>query len=223
MGITKITSEEQYKQLIGAATVSVVLFSAEWAEQCRQIADVMLELAKQPDLGAIQFLDVPAEDLSEVSLHHQIDSVPTVLFFRAGTAIDRIDGVDVGALSSKARKYAGACAAAAVGSSNSTSSGNLEERLKQLINRSKVMIFMKGDRNTPRCGFSKQLIAIINDTGVEYDTFDILTDEAVRQGLKTFSNWPTYPQVYVNGELIGGLDIIKELLEGGELKETLSP
>lgn len=58
---------------------------------------------------------------------------------------------------------------------------------------------------------------------VEYDTFDILTDEAVRQGLKTFSNWPTYPQVYVNGELIGGLDIIKELLEGGELKETLSP
>uniref|UniRef100_A0A2M4AQ69 Putative glutaredoxin-related protein n=1 Tax=Anopheles triannulatus TaxID=58253 RepID=A0A2M4AQ69_9DIPT len=223
MGITKITSEEQYKQLIGAATVSVVLFSAEWAEQCRQIADVMLELAKQPDLGAIQFLDVPAEDLSEVSLHHQIDSVPTVLFFRAGTAIDRIDGVDVGALSSKARKYAGAAAAAAVGSSNSTSSGNLEERLKQLINRSKVMIFMKGDRNTPRCGFSKQLIAIINDTGVEYDTFDILTDEAVRQGLKTFSNWPTYPQVYVNGELIGGLDIIKELLEGGELKETLNP
>uniref|UniRef100_A0A2M4APD1 Putative glutaredoxin-related protein n=1 Tax=Anopheles triannulatus TaxID=58253 RepID=A0A2M4APD1_9DIPT len=223
MGITKISSEEQYKQLIGAATVSVVLFSAEWAEQCRQIADVMLELAKQPDLGAIQFLDVPAEDLSEVSLHHQIDSVPTVLFFRAGTAIDRIDGVDVGALSSKARKYAGASAAAAVGSSNSTSSGNLEERLKQLINRSKVMIFMKGDRNTPRCGFSKQLIAIINDTGVEYDTFDILTDEAVRQGLKTFSNWPTYPQVYVNGELIGGLDIIKELLEGGELKETLNP
>lgn len=58
---------------------------------------------------------------------------------------------------------------------------------------------------------------------VEYDTFDILTDEAVRQGLKTFSNWPTYPQVYVSGELIGGLDIIKELLEGGELKETLNP
>ncbi|XP_050088981.1 glutaredoxin 3 [Anopheles aquasalis] len=222
MGITKIASEEQYKQLIGAATVSVVLFSAEWAEQCRQISDVMQELAKQPELASVQFLDVPAEDLSEVSMHHQIDSVPTVLFFRAGTAIDRIDGVDVGALSSKVRKYAGA-SAAAVGSSNSTSSGNLEERLKQLINRSKVMIFMKGDRNTPRCGFSKQLIAIINDTGVEYDTFDILTDEAVRQGLKTFSNWPTYPQVYVSGELIGGLDIIKELLEGGELKETLSP
>uniref|UniRef100_A0A182NKV0 Thioredoxin domain-containing protein n=1 Tax=Anopheles dirus TaxID=7168 RepID=A0A182NKV0_9DIPT len=222
MAITKVSSEDQYKQLIGAATVSVVLFSAEWAEQCKQISDVMTELAKQAEFKALQFLDVPAEDLSEVSMRHQIDSVPTVLFFRAGTAVDRIDGVDVGTLTQKAKKYAGAPAAASVGATGGTGA-NLEERLKALISRSKVMIFMKGDRNTPRCGFSKQLIAIVNDTGVEYDTFDILTDEAVRQGLKTFSNWPTYPQVYVNGELIGGLDIIKELLEGGELKETLSP
>lgn len=218
MVITKVSTEEQYKQLIGAAGVSLVLFSAEWAEQCKQITDVMNELAKQPEFKAIQFLDVPAEDLSEVSLHHQIDSVPTVLFFRAGTALDRIDGVDVGSLTQKVKKYASAPASEL----SSSASANLEERLKALINRSKVMIFMKGDRNTPRCGFSKQMIAIVNDTGVEYDTFDILTDEAVRQGLKTFSNWPTYPQVYVNGELIGGLDIIKELLEGGELKETLN-
>uniref|UniRef100_A0A182QLC2 Thioredoxin domain-containing protein n=1 Tax=Anopheles farauti TaxID=69004 RepID=A0A182QLC2_9DIPT len=222
MTITKVSSEDQYKQLISAATVSVVLFSAEWAEQCKQISDVMTELAKQAEFKALQFIDVPAEDLSEVSMRHQIDSVPTVLFFRAGTALDRIDGVDVGTLTQKAKKYAGATSVESAGATGD-SGANLEERLKALINRSKVMIFMKGDRNTPRCGFSKQLIAIVSDTGVEYDTFDILTDEAVRQGLKTFSNWPTYPQVYVNGELIGGLDIIKELLEGGELKETLSP
>ncbi|XP_052891090.1 glutaredoxin 3 [Anopheles moucheti] len=220
MAITKVTSEEQYKQLIGASTVSVVLFSADWAEQCKQISDVMSELAKQTEFKALQFLDVPAEDLSELSMRHQIDSVPTVLFLRAGKAVDRIDGVDVGTLTQKAKQFAGT--SLALGSPGD-GANNLEERLKALINRSKVMIFMKGDRNTPRCGFSKQLIAIVNDTGVEYDTFDILTDEAVRQGLKTFSNWPTYPQVYVNGELIGGLDIIKELLEGGELKETLNP
>uniref|UniRef100_A0A182W0K3 Thioredoxin domain-containing protein n=1 Tax=Anopheles minimus TaxID=112268 RepID=A0A182W0K3_9DIPT len=221
MAITKVTSEEQYKQLIGDSKVSVVLFSADWAEQCKQISDVMNELAKQTEYKTLQFLDVPAEDLSELSMRHQIDSVPTVLFLRAGKAVDRIDGVDVGTLTQKAKKYAGTpIPSSASGDGGAT---NLEERLKALISRSKVMIFMKGDRNTPRCGFSKQLIAIVNDTGVEYDTFDILTDEAVRQGLKTLSNWPTYPQVYVNGELIGGLDIIKELLEGGELKETLSP
>ncbi|XP_053672035.1 glutaredoxin-3 [Anopheles nili] len=219
MVVLKVTSDDQYKQLIGAAAVSVVLFSAEWAEQCKQISDVMNELAKQSDFKSLQYLDVPAEDLSEISLHHQIDSVPTILFFRAGTAVDRIDGVDVGTLTQKVKKYAGATGLNATAGVAS----NIEVRLKELINVSKVMIFMKGDRNTPRCGFSKQLIAIINDTGVEYETFDILTDEAVRQGLKTFSNWPTYPQVYVNGELVGGLDIIKELLEGGELKETLNP
>lgn len=85
MSITKVTSEDQYKQLIGASKVSVVLFSAEWAEQCKQISDVMTELAKQAEFKSLQFLDVPAEDLSELSMRHQIDSVPTVLFLRAGT------------------------------------------------------------------------------------------------------------------------------------------
>lgn len=97
----------------------------------------------------------------------------------------------------------------------------LEERLKKLINRSELMIFMKGDRTVPRCGFSRQLIEILNETKLPYDTFDILNDEEVRQGLKTFSNWPTYPQVYAKGNLVGGLDIIKELKESGELLSAL--
>lgn len=217
MAVTSVTSVDQYNKLIGSSSVSVVLFSAEWADQCKQILAVMSEMAKQATFSGLQFLDVPAEDLSEVALKHQIDAVPTVIFFKAGSAVDRIDGVDIAALTAKCRKLAGA------GDSTEATSGNsLEDRLKALINRSNVMIFMKGDRNTPRCGFSKQLIGIINETGVQYDTFDILTDEEVRQGLKTYSDWPTYPQVYVKGELIGGLDIIKELLTGGELNATLT-
>lgn len=215
MAVTNVTSVDQYNKLIGSSTITVVLFSAEWADQCKQILSVMSEMAKQATFSGLQFLDVPAEDLSEVALKHQIDAVPTVIFFKAGTAVDRIDGVDIAALTTKCRKLAGS-------GPEAPAAATLEDRLKALINRSNVMIFMKGDRNTPRCGFSKQLIAIINETGVQYDTFDILTDEEVRQGLKTYSDWPTYPQVYVKGELIGGLDIIKELLTGGELNATLS-
>jgi len=74
-----------------------------------------------------------------------------------------------------------------------------------------------------RCGFSRTLIQIMNETKVDYETFDILQDEEVRQGLKTFSDWPTYPQVYVNGELQGGLDIIKEMQASGELLKVLNP
>ena len=89
------------------------------------------------------------------------------------------------------------------------------------MNQAELMIFMKGDRFTPKCGFSRQLIDIVNETKLPFETFDILTDEEVRQGLKTFSNWPTYPQVYAKGNLIGGLDIIKELKEAGELISSL--
>lgn len=97
----------------------------------------------------------------------------------------------------------------------------IEDRLKSLLNKAPIMVFMKGDRTTPRCGFSRQLIDILNNTKLAYETFDILGDEEVRQSLKTFSNWPTYPQVYVKGNLVGGLDIIKELKESEELVSAL--
>lgn len=98
---------------------------------------------------------------------------------------------------------------------------SLEDRLKALINKAPVVLFMKGNKQVAKCGFSRQILEILNNTGAEYDTFDILEDEEVRQGLKTYSNWPTYPQLYVKGELIGGLDILKELKESGELDSVL--
>ena len=90
-----------------------------------------------------------------------------------------------------------------------------------MIHRSDIMIFMKGLPSAPQCGFSRQLIEILDESGLPYDAFDILQDEQVRQGLKTYSNWPTYPQLYVKGELVGGLDIVKELQESGELMDLL--
>ena len=96
-----------------------------------------------------------------------------------------------------------------------------EPDYKALINKHPLMIFMKGNPEEPKCGFSRTLIGILNETGIPYGTFDIFSDEDVRQGLKKYSNWPTYPQVYVKGELVGGLDIIKELKESGDLDSTL--
>jgi len=103
-----------------------------------------------------------------------------------------------------------------------TTTTSLEDRLHALIHQSKVMVFMKGLPSTPRCGFSRQICDILNQTHVPYGAFDILQDEAVRQGLKEYSNWPTYPQLYVKGEFIGGLDIVKEFMENDELNEILN-
>ena len=99
--------------------------------------------------------------------------------------------------------------------------GDLDARLRKLTTQTPVVLFMKGDRDEPRCGFSRKVVEALNGTGLEYSTFDILQDEDVRQGLKTFSNWPTYPQLYAGGELLGGCDIVLEMAAGGELKAAL--
>jgi len=102
-------------------------------------------------------------------------------------------------------------------------STDLNKRLQSLISSAPVMLFMKGSPDAPRCGFSRKLCEILKKyPSVQFKSFDILEDQEVRQGLKEYSNWPTYPQVYVKGELIGGLDIITELDQGGELESSLT-
>lgn len=98
---------------------------------------------------------------------------------------------------------------------------SLDDRLGKLVNRHTVMLFMKGLPSNPQCGFSRQIVDILDETGVSYDAFNIFEDEEVRQGLKEFSDWPTFPQLYYKGELLGGLDIVRELKESGELEEML--
>ena len=83
------------------------------------------------------------------------------------------------------------------------------------------MLFLKGVPSAPRCGFSRQIVEMLDSIDASYGAFDILQDEEVRQGLKEYSDWPTYPQLYVDGELVGGLDIVKEMVEDGELEGLL--
>merc|ERR1711953_508503 len=97
----------------------------------------------------------------------------------------------------------------------------LETRLKKLINQAHVMLFMKGDPETPRCGFSGKIVGILNENNVTFDSFNILSDEEVRQELKAYSNWNTYPQLYAHGKLVGGLDIVKELADEESLLDEL--
>ncbi|KAI1350120.1 glutaredoxin [Xylaria sp. FL0043] len=89
----------------------------------------------------------------------------------------------------------------------------LFKRLSELVRAAPVMLFMKGTPSAPQCGFSRQLVALLRERSVKYGFFNILADDEVRQSLKEFADWPTYPQLWMEGELIGGLDIIKEELE----------
>jgi Grx4 family monothiol glutaredoxin len=92
--------------------------------------------------------------------------------------------------------------------------------LHKLVNSNPIMLFMKGTPEEPRCGFSRKVVDALVSEGLEFGSFDILKDDIVRQDLKSYSNWPTYPQLYVKGELLGGCDIVLEMKESGELREV---
>ncbi|KAI8789403.1 glutaredoxin-3 [Biomphalaria glabrata] len=194
----------------------VVHFAASWAEQCQQMGEVLNELSKDPKFSHVTFITVDAESLAEVSYKYEIVAAPTFIFLKAGNKMDRLDGANAAELTAKVTKHS---LILVEDLTKSTAKQDLNERLKQLINSAPVMLFMKGSPALPKCGFSRQITQILNEQGIKYSTFDILEDDDVRQGLKSFSNWPTYPQLYIKGELIGGLDVVKEMVESGELKD----
>ncbi len=97
----------------------------------------------------------------------------------------------------------------------------LKARIDGLIATSPIFVFMKGSKLMPQCGFSNNVVQILHSLGMPFETFDVLSDPEIRQGIKEYSNWPTIPQVYVKGEFIGGSDILIEMYNSGELREQL--
>jgi monothiol glutaredoxin len=97
----------------------------------------------------------------------------------------------------------------------------LQERIDNLVNQNKIVVFMKGSKLMPQCGFSNNVVQILNMLAVPYETVDVLADYEIRNGIKEYSSWPTIPQVYINGQFVGGSDILIELYQKGELQQMV--
>lgn len=97
----------------------------------------------------------------------------------------------------------------------------INDKIRQQIGGDDVVLYMKGTPVFPMCGFSAQVVQVLSHAGVPFQSYNILEDAELRQGLKEFSNWPTFPQLYVKGELVGGCDIVREMYETGELTQFL--
>jgi monothiol glutaredoxin len=96
-----------------------------------------------------------------------------------------------------------------------------QTRIENLIQQNKILVFMKGNKLMPQCGFSNNVVQILNAIGVPFETVDVLEDYEIRQGIKEYSNWPTIPQVYIDGQFVGGSDIMIELYQTGELQQMV--
>lgn len=97
----------------------------------------------------------------------------------------------------------------------------LNKRIDHLVREHKVILFMKGEKGAPQCTFSSVADAILQHLGTDYETYNVLEDPEMREGIKEYSQWPTVPQLYINGEFVGGSDIMQELFQNGELQKLL--
>jgi len=219
MPATVLESPEQLQKFAKEKAVVVLNFWAEWAPQSVDMNKVFDQLA---DLNQqLFFVKVEAESLAEVTEQFEVSSVPSFVFLQKGKVAHKIEGAFGDQLTEQVVKFSAAAQTAARVVTKPKEGINV--RLQKILAKAPVVLFMKGQPEAPKCGFSRKIVDILKGENISFETFDILSDEEVRQGLKEYSNWPTYPQLYVNGKLIGGLDIVKELAEEGELRDTLQP
>src|SRR5690349_9685330 len=99
---------------------------------------------------------------------------------------------------------------------------NINDKIKQQLGSAKIVLYMKGSPQMPQCGFSARAVQLLGACDAQFASFDVLSDPELRQGLKEYANWPTFPQLYVNGELVGGCDIMTELFQSGELQKLVA-
>jgi len=246
----QVESPEQFQELLSAdlERVSVLYFYADWAEPCASMTQVISALSEQHKTAL--FLNIEAEALPEISESFEVDEVPYTIVLRGHTLLGRVSGAQPKVLADEIAKHTSPAASLRSSQPLSktdqkpeapltsyTPSGDagkssgvdpLEETPEQLVARcheimkqQPVMLFMKGNPDAPRCGFSQKTVNLLREQKVEFGWFDILEDEAVRQELKKINDWPTFPQIIVQGELIGGIDILKEMVDNGEFQELL--
>lgn len=237
--ITSLQEWESHLTSLPPSTLLIVSFHAPWAAPCAQMATVLSALAagypSGPD-ATTSWVSINAEDLSDISETYNVTAVPFLVLIRDGQVLETVSGSSAVKVRAAIEKHAAAPSAsstAAPAQANGAAppaekqpeveqaeeetdpekkKDELFKRLGELVRAAPVMLFMKGTPSAPQCGFSRQLVAILREHAVKYGFFNILADDEVRQGLKEFAEWPTYPQLWVDGELVGGLDIVSSPL-----------
>ncbi|AMD22197.1 HGL143Wp [Eremothecium sinecaudum] len=223
MGVIEIISQDQFTEITTGQPDSKLItlyFHTTWAEPCKTINEVFAALSEETTNKDVLFVSINADEQTEISELFEVSAVPYFVLIRKGTILKELSGADPKELINALNQFNGSgnsSGGVTGGSSNvdaeEETEEQLNERLRSLTKAAPVMLFMKGTPSEPKCGFSRQMVGILREHQVRFGFFDILKDDSVRQGLKSFSDWPTFPQLYVNGEFQGGLDIIKESLE----------
>lgn len=245
MSATRIENDAAHAEFIANSkaqpnALHIVEFFASWHEPSVSMIEVLNTIqssnqSTDPSIPTVKAAVVDAEQCESIAVtYEQLQSVPSFFFFRAGKLIDCLEGADATALTERVNKHLQTIKQSIKTTNQSTPQSSapatangltpeISTRLASLLNAAPVMAFIKGTPAAPRCGFTRKLIELLNANNIEFSSFDILSDQTIRESLKVYSNWPTYPQVYLDGELMGGLDVVKELIEAGEFVPSTQP
>jgi Grx4 family monothiol glutaredoxin len=217
MQVINITSIEEFKP----AGLSAVLFVASFHEACKvggQMDTVFNHLAAS-DKAGVKFFKVDAEDVSDLAEEFNVEVVPTVLFLKDRAVVDKVEGAHPSKVAERLDHFASSSK-----DKETTGKSAVFKRIEDLLASHYVFLFIKGTPLTPKCKFSKKILEILAQAEVkQFGSFDVLSDEAVRQALKEYSNWPTFPQLFAGGKLVGGVDIVEEMAKDGDLASLLTP
>lgn len=213
---TALTDEASLTALGGGKVA--VLFGAEWDEASQQLTQLLTEAAATRSYGSVTLATADADACEALADAYDVEALPTLILREHNATVSVLEAPSASSLNETLDAFAKHEAAPAVtNDAEAVAQTRLELRLKQLVQGAPGMLFMKGTPDAPRCGFSRTIVELLQTASVPFSTFDILSDEEVRQGLKKFSDWPTYPQFYANGELVGGLDLLREMVAEGDL------
>eukprot|EP01103_Thecamoeba_quadrilineata_P021462 TRINITY_DN986_c2_g1_i1.p1 TRINITY_DN986_c2_g1~~TRINITY_DN986_c2_g1_i1.p1 ORF type:complete len:222 (+),score=48.10 TRINITY_DN986_c2_g1_i1:77-742(+) len=213
MSIHTVTTAEDFSTILinNSQSLVVVHFWAQWSEPSKAINNILQALSQNKN-NNIVFVKVEAEELSTLSKSFNVTSVPSILFIRNRTEIDRIEGANPPALSQKLAEHS---QQQQQQQQQAPHAEDLNTRIQKLINQAPFVLFMKGSPDAVRCGFSRKVVELLKKEDIQFAHFDILSDNAIREGVKVYSNWPSFPQFYAHGKLVGGCDILTELSQEG--------
>jgi Grx4 family monothiol glutaredoxin len=183
-------------------TPTLLMFYATWHSPSIQLIQVFHELSRT--YPHIQHILIEAEALPELSMQYEIESVPTFIMLINALNIHKFEGTNVPQLTAMVKKYhTNSEINLVINAPEPSPVDNLNKRIAALIASQPMMIFIKGTPQDPECGFSRKLVDLLNESKCQYGSFNILADENIREEMKIYSNWPTFPQLYINSEFIG--------------------
>jgi Grx4 family monothiol glutaredoxin len=222
--VYQIATQKDFDEYIkSSAIINKLLLVHVELEQipvCKTVNEALLAISRDGEFNQqLTICRLNADHFTDFLTLQNVTAAPTVLFYHQAKLIDRVDGFNQTDLLRKIKIHIDKISSIPTKiETKSDTDINVEKQIKELLRSSPIILFMKGTPADPQCGFSRQACHLLDEHQIKYNTFDVLSDQNVREQLKKYSNWNTYPQLYVEGELIGGLDIMKQMIENGEFQ-----